>query len=112
VDVTFDAPSFGIGCRDHASARGTQLARLPTQLVERRLQGRVEPEVAERKADATAQLREDALLVLVERLAADLALGDHEAEQLPSVHDGRDAQLGLLAAGHQHGQPDRRPGRP
>ena len=70
-----------------------ELVRLPAKLVERGLQLGVEPDVAEREADLTCELGEDAVGLLVERLGVRRALHDDQAEELPRVRDRRDAHV-------------------
>ena len=112
MEVALDPPPLGVRCRDDAGAGGPELLGLPPDLVERRLQLRVEPDVAEGEADLPGEVGEDALVALVERLAARRALRDDEPQELARVRDRGDPERPVVATLEKRRQPDAEPGRP
>ena len=63
VEVALDPPPFGVARRDYAGARGPELLGLPSDLVERGLQLRVEADVAQREAHLPREVGENVLVV-------------------------------------------------
>ena len=86
-----------------------ELLGLAPDLLQRRPQLRVEPDVAQRQADLAGELDEDAVLTLGERLAFGAALGNDEPEQLVGVCDRNDPQWPVVAALEEGGDPDGQP---
>ena len=106
VQVALDPPTLVVGRGDHACSREPELVRLSAKLLERCLQIRVEPGVAQRERDLTCQLGEGAVGLFAERLGARRALHDDQAEKLARVRNGRDAHESLSTVAKQLRQPD------
>ena len=62
VEIALDPPPLGVRGRDDAGPRGPELLGLAPELVERGLQLRVEPDVAQGEADLPGELGENAVL--------------------------------------------------
>ena len=80
VEVTLDPPTLGVGGGDHPRSRQPQLFGLSSQLRERNLQLRIEPDVAERESELACQLGENLLGGLVEWVGVYRAYDDDQAQ--------------------------------
>ncbi len=87
-----------------------ELCGLTPDLVERRLQRRVELDVVEGEADLAGKLGEHAVLLLTEVITVPRPFGDDEAEHFTGVGDGRHPHLALRSTREEGRQPDGEPG--
>jgi hypothetical protein len=95
VEIAFDPATFGVTAGHDARPRLAQGVRLLAQLVERRLQRRVQLRVVERQPDLPGEVGEHPIVVFGEGGVSRDALDDDESEQFPGVADGRHPQLSL-----------------
>ena len=70
VEVALELASLGVACRDDAGPAGTELVVRLLQLVQRRLQRRVELDVVERERDLASELCEHPVVLFGVLVAA------------------------------------------
>jgi hypothetical protein len=109
VQVALDRPPGLVRRGDDAQPGGPQLGVALLQLLQRRLQRRVEADVVQSEPELTGELHELALLLVGVVVVVDRTPHDDQAEQLPEVRHRRDPQLPRL---HQAGEPDGAPAGP
>ena len=109
VEVPLDTAPLRVRRRDDARPRDPQLVGLPSELIERGLERRSEPDIVQGQPDLLGERGQQALVLAIKRRGFRRALDADHPQQLARMRDRRRSDFRRIPAGGELRQPDFQP---